>query len=450
MSACDVAVVGAGVAGLAAMRELEARGLRVQIFEARDRIGGRILTVRDDRLAQPIELGAEFIHGNAEETLAIVRAARLLACAIEGQRFRARSGRLTKLDDFWKRLDVVMRRLDEKAADRSFADFLADAPGGRSAAEARTLARQFVEGFHAADTRRISANALADGGSPGDDPKEQRMLRIVDGYDRVPAWLAEGLGDRIQTQTVVERIEWERGSVELIVREHNAASTGTISARAVIVTVPLGVLLGTDGEPGWIEFSPRVPAVDELPERLAMGHVIRVTLLFRDRWWTEAEALRSTPRKASLDSLSFVHGDAGDLQVWWTLHPAHMPVMVGWVGGPRAMRLIGRSSDEMCDRALASLALNFGVSRRHVASRLEAFWTHDWQRDPFSRGAYSYALVGGAESAERLARSVQGTIWIAGEAADPEGRNGTVNGAIGSGQRAGRSAAKALLRSRRA
>ena len=190
MSVCDVAVVGAGVAGLAAMRELESRGLRVRVIEARDRIGGRILTMRDGRLAHPIELGAEFIHGSAEETVRIVGDAHLLACAVEGQRFRARGGRLTKLGDFWKRLDIVMRRLDPKKADRSFADFLAEAPGGRSAAEARTLARQFVEGFHAADTRRISARALADGGSPGDDPEEQRMLRVADGYDRVPAWLA--------------------------------------------------------------------------------------------------------------------------------------------------------------------------------------------------------------------------------------------------------------------
>src|SRR6185503_2754652 len=218
-----------------------------------------------------------------------------------------------------------------------------------------------------------------------------------DGYDRVPAWLAEGFGDRIQTETVVERVQWERGNVELTVRERNAAGSSTITARAVIVTVPLGVLLAAKGEPGRIEFSPRLPAIDELPERLAMGHVIRVALLFRDRWWTEP--LRSTPRNASLDSLSFVHGDAGDLRVWWTLHPAHVPVMVGWVGGPRAVRLVGRSADEIRDRAVASLALNFGASRRHVSSRLEAFWTHDWQTDPFSRGAYSYALVGGSEYA---------------------------------------------------
>src|SRR6266550_6367254 len=69
----DVVIVGAGVAGLAAMRLLEDQGIRTHVLEARDRIGGRIFTVRDDRLPHAIELGAEFIHGSAEETVRIVR-----------------------------------------------------------------------------------------------------------------------------------------------------------------------------------------------------------------------------------------------------------------------------------------------------------------------------------------------------------------------------------------
>ena len=58
----DVVVIGAGVAGLAAAAELAEHGLRVRVLEARDRVGGRILTVRPDGLSLPIELGAEFVH----------------------------------------------------------------------------------------------------------------------------------------------------------------------------------------------------------------------------------------------------------------------------------------------------------------------------------------------------------------------------------------------------
>ena len=67
MERADVAVLGAGVAGLAAARELRRRGLTVVVLEARDRIGGRILTVRDPRLPVPVELGAEFVHGALDD-----------------------------------------------------------------------------------------------------------------------------------------------------------------------------------------------------------------------------------------------------------------------------------------------------------------------------------------------------------------------------------------------
>jgi monoamine oxidase len=116
-----------------------------------------------------------------------------------------------------------------------------------------------------------------------------------------------------------------------------------------------------------------------------------------------------------------------------------VPMMVGWQGGPRALAFAGRSHKEIEDQAISSLAKNLKVSRQRVASHVSASWTHDWQSDPYSRGAYSYPRVGGTNAAKHLARSIQSTIWLAGEAADAEGRNGTVHGAIGSGRRAAES-----------
>ncbi len=437
-SALDVAIVGAGVAGLAAMRLLEERGIRTCVLEARDRIGGRIYTVRDPRLAHPLELGAEFVHGSAPELLEIARDARLLLYAVEGERWRSRRGRLSHLDDFWEQLQTISRHLDARRSDRPFAEFLGDAPGGRGAADARSLTRAFVEGFHAADVRRIGTKALADGGIPSDE-EEQRQLRVGDGYDRVPEWLASGLRDRIATNAVVERIDWEEDRVEISVRRGNEPAT-TVAARAAIITVPLGVLLAAAGEPGAITLSPAPPVVARIRDCLTMGSVTRVVFLFRERWWTDR------PRGDSLESMSFLHGDSGDVEVWWSLHPARVPVLVGWAGGPAGLRLAGRDPAEIQDRALAALAKNLGVSRRRVSAQVEAFWTHDWQNDPFSRGAYSYALVGGSESAAQLARPIKGTLWFAGEAVDPEGRNGTVHGAIGSGRRAAQSLLRALER----
>ena len=438
----DVAIVGGGVAGLAAMRVLEERGIRTCVLEARPRIGGRIHTVRDPRVAHPLELGAEFVHGSAPELLRLAHDARLLLYAVEGQRWRARGGRLTRLDDFWTRLHTVMRHLDAEKPDRSFADFLEDAPGGRSAADARALARLFVEGFHGADAGRVSARALADGGSPSEDEDEQRQLRIAVGFDRVPESLASGLRDRIATEAVVERIEWEDGGAEISVRHQGAESVTTLASRWVIITVPLGVLLAPAGEAGSIMFSPQLPILDWVRGHLTMGSVVRVVVLFRERWWTDH--LRAVPRGASLKSMSFLHGESGDVPVWWSLHPVQAPVMVGWVGGPAALLLSDRPSAEIQDRALAALAANLGVTRRRVSGYVDGCWTHDWQHDPFSRGAYSYALVGGANAARQLARPIKNTLWFAGEAADPEGRNGTVHGAIASGRRAALSVVRTL------
>jgi monoamine oxidase len=120
----DVAIVGAGVAGLAAMRVLEEGGIRTRVLEARDRIGGRVHTLRDARLAHPIELGAEFVHGSAPELLEIARQARLLLYAVEGERWRSRRGHLSRLDDFWGQLQAVTKHLDGRKGDRSFEVFL--------------------------------------------------------------------------------------------------------------------------------------------------------------------------------------------------------------------------------------------------------------------------------------------------------------------------------------
>jgi monoamine oxidase len=88
------------------------------------------------------------------------------------------------------------------------------------------------------------------------------------------------------------------------------------------------------------------------------------------------------------------------------------------------------------------------MQRRRVEALVEACWYHDWQRDPYTRGAYSYGLVGGSESAKHLARPVEKTLFFAGEAADGEGRTGTVHGAIGTGYRAAAAVLRLTTRAR--
>ena len=441
----DVAVLGAGVAGLAAARALAEGGLRAVVLEARDRIGGRIFTVRDDRLALPIELGAEFLHGGAPETMRLVRAAGLVAVDIEGERWRAERGRLFPLEDFWERLGEVMERLDaQRTPDRSLDDFLATNPGGRSRARERALVREFVEGFHAADASRVSERAIADGGNPGEDDEAARLGRILDGYDRVPRWLAAPLGDRVRLGVEVRHVAWRPGAVRLRCASTAGGRTLDVRARAAVVSLPLGVLQAPSGAKGAVEFEPPLPpAHREALGQLAMGAVVRVCMLFAEPFW-EADGVGKLRPGQSLARMSFLQGRGEDVGVWWTAAPARVPMLVGWVGGPSAEALGRAPAAEIAARAARSLATHLGVPHRRVARQLVGWWTHDWQRDPYARGAYSYAQVGGSDAARRLARPVRRTLFLAGEAAAPDGRTGTVNGAIASGQRAARQLLRAL------
>ena len=437
MDRIDVAIVGAGVAGLAAARELHRRGFRVAVLEARDRIGGRILTQRDERLPLPIEMGAEFIHGEAPETARVLAEAGLLACDIAGDHWQAQRGKIRPAVGFWRKIDRVLQRIDAEGPDESFTNFLARRPGGRSLARDRTAAREFVQGFHAADLDEIGIRSLAPAGEPPSG-SAARIGRVVEGYDRIPRWLARDLGDALRLHTPVAEIAWERGRAELTLRPESGEISRVV-ARTVIVTVPLGVLQAPPGEPGGLRFRPDPPRIRKAIDRLAMGSVIHLSVCFRDFPWR-------TLKGDSLDRLSFLHTRGSPFNVWWTAYPLRAPLVVAWSGGPPAAALAGKRDEEITAAALRSLAEHLGISRRRVESRVLATWSHDWEHDPFSRGAYSYARVGGSEAARALARPVEGTLFFAGEAADAEGRNGTVEGALATGLRAARQVGSALSR----
>src|SRR6185436_15761307 len=144
----DVAIVGAGAAGLMAARELRRRGRSVVVLEARDRIGGRVFTVEDPQLPVAVELGAEFVHGDAPLTHALLAEAGLVAYDVAGVswRFDAAGPRRA---DFFRSVDRVLRRIDPDAPDRSFAAFLA-AQRSRALVPHRAAALAFVQGYFAA------------------------------------------------------------------------------------------------------------------------------------------------------------------------------------------------------------------------------------------------------------------------------------------------------------
>lgn len=437
----DVVVIGAGVAGLAAARRLQEHGVRCTLLEARARVGGRVFTARDPRSPVPIELGAEFVHGEAPELHDIARDAGLTVVDVVGERWTAANGRMSALPDFWERLDRVLGKAKaSRQPDRPLSALLSERPGGHRFAKDRTRAREFVEGFHAAEIDRISERAIAEGGNPGSDPGQQRMGRVVDGYDAVVDWIARPILGRVRCQRIVDGVEWTRGRAT-VTASAPGRTREAYSARAVILTVPVSLLHADATGRGAITFSPEVPAVRQAASLLAMGHVRRIGILL-DRPPLD---LLDERRRKQLTKLTFIQAQGVDVPVWWTSFPLRTNLLVGWAGGPYAIAL-ERDRANLEDRALSSLARLLDLDRRRLARHVLASFSHDWARDAFARGAYSYSLVGGADAPQRLSRPVQHTLFFAGEATDEEGRTATVHGAIATGYRAAEQVARAFAR----
>ncbi|MDQ3908108.1 MAG: FAD-dependent oxidoreductase [Acidobacteriota bacterium] len=438
----DVLIIGAGAAGLAAARDIAAAGLRVVVVEARERVGGRIFTLREGESETPVELGAEFIHGRPRETLDLVKSAGLTLRPVSGRHWHVRGGELTKSSEFWSRLEEINKRMERATGrDHSFEQFL-ETEARDEPEEVKQIARLYVEGFHAARAERVGVQGLNRTNRAEEEIDGDEQSRINEGYDRVARWLresAQASGAEFLLNAVVEDVRWSRGRVELRGTTRQGMPDGGRSfkceASRLVVTLPLGVLQAREGERGAVRFEPALTAKREAAMRLAMGNVVRVVLRFREPFWERLNLVAGGER-ADLSRLGFIHDPRARLPTWWTQSPLRAPLLVGWAGGSRADALPTGGADDLREQVLASLRAIFRVPQSLVEDSLAASFMHDWRVDPFARGAYSYVPVGGLEALERLAEPVEGTIFFAGEATNTEGHWGTVHGAISTGLRA--------------
>jgi monoamine oxidase len=241
-----VLILGAGVAGLAAANELASSGLQVTVLEARDRIGGRILTLHPNEIQAPVELGAEFVHGRPPELLGILRDANAPLQKVSGTDACFRQGKLSACPQ-----DEAFDLLDDLAAfarregDMSFAAFL---ERRQPVAEVAERARSFVEGFNAADARRIGIAALARQQEAEEEIDGDESSRCIAGYDVLPlhfAHRAEQAGSSILLRSPVVSLDWKASSVTARTASGHPPSFSactTFSAPKAIITLPLGVL----------------------------------------------------------------------------------------------------------------------------------------------------------------------------------------------------------------
>jgi monoamine oxidase len=431
----DVAVIGAGASGLAAASTLCAAGLNVCVLEARDRIGGRIHTHHDPATDVPIELGAEFVHGNPPEITDLVRRSKLSLQPVQGERWCFDEGRLNACENLEDELDRVLGKLPLPGSgpDQSFADFLKALPGLSS--EMRKHLCAYIEGFEAAYPDRISAQALARENRASDEIEAYRSFRILNGYRALlsPLTPCRGSDFPVRLNTAVRQVNWRRGAVEITAQD--ASGEVHVHSQQAIVTLPLAVLQANAGETGAVTFIPELKTKQHALDYLEMGPVIRVVLRFRERFWDRIQGETKSEKK-SLSEMSFLHSDDPIFPTWWTTMPRKAPVLTGWSAGPHCSALRSRDHPTIVSRALDTLSRLTHANRAELEQLLEAHYLHDWQADPFARGAYSWVKVGGVNAAAELARPLEFTLFFAGEATDSNGHNGTVNGALESGYRA--------------
>jgi len=394
--AVDVLIVGAGAAGLAAADVLTRAGRSVVILEARDRIGGRCWTRHMPGLGIPVELGAEFIHGEAAATYALLHRARIPAVMANREQRSLRGGRLVRINSFAEAQRAVKgASLDE---DVSFEAFLATRkiPG-----KTKTFARMMVEGFDAADPERVSARSIIEEwGSLGAQPRPHG------GYGALLDWLTGRVlrkGARLRLESPVRDLRWRRGSV----------SANGVKAKRAILTLPLPLL--------------KLKEKRAALSKLAAGPVVRVALAFDEAFWRDRAP-----------SAAFFHAARAAFPTFWTPLPMRAPLLTCWAGGPKAARLTGKKPDRLIQEALQSVKGVFGP-----LPPLMGAYVQDWQADPWSRIGYSYIRVGGMGAREELAAPLKETLFFAGEATDAE-ESGTVAGALRSGQRAAKEVQESL------
>ncbi|HTU69191.1 MAG TPA: NAD(P)/FAD-dependent oxidoreductase [Candidatus Baltobacteraceae bacterium] len=409
----EVAIIGAGASGLAAARHLHERGVDYLLIEARERVGGRAYTLRSHDGSLPVELGAEFIHGRPKSTLALLQESGEAEMGEEFRAFQRRDGRLEEAPDVWETIERVLTRVDVRGRDQSVEAFLDTIAREELSDDQRDAVRYLIEGFDAAITSDASAIAIAKEWRSGIN---DTSTRAVNGYGRLMRHLARSVTDRTLLQTRVDDVRWSAQGVHI-----NASRPGGrthIEARRAIVTLPIGVL---HAEPKL--FDPILPGDKRTAiAAIAMGPVIKVMLDFRSRFWETVEGGRYR-------DAGFFQAPGCPLRTLWTRLPERTTLLSAWAGGGAALRLIERRIDPI-DAALETAQTLFPSV--DVRAELRSAYYHDWQADPFARGAYTFLRVGGGEARASLGAPVGETLYFAGEATSVND-SGTVAGALDSG-----------------
>jgi monoamine oxidase len=408
----DVVVVGAGMAGLMAARELSKAGKRVLVLEARERIGGRVYPLPEREWGYEAQAGGEFVHGPAPTTRALVAEAGL-TLTTPSEWWDVLSGPPRVREEVPPNDPLLEAKLAELQEDMPVAEFLDTHFAGEEFEALREQTLRRVEGYEAADPARFSALALR---TELTEESGWSQNNIKEGYGALIRFLeAECKKNSVEIllNNQVAAIDWS--GEQVLVR---CTDNSTHEAKRVVVTVPLPIY-------NTIAFNPAAAEHVAAAQKIGFGQVIKILLRFKTKWWATPE------RQANFEKLFFMFSRE-EVPTWWTQYPQPHLTLTGWVGGPKARELTKFTNDEILEKALTSLSNIFKINIAELKNELLTHYIADWVDDPFSRGAYSYVTPGSKEAVKQLQQPLGNVVYFAGEAVYDEGS--LVESALASGK----------------
>ncbi len=428
--ALSVLIVGAGLAGLTAGRELERRGYNVTLFEARPRVGGRVWTLRDGFSNMHGEMGGEFIDEEQHEIRKLagelgLREARILRGGFSHYRL-GNDGRrrMRSPSSGWRQTGLALEpllhayKLNEeqwngpiatKIAAYSVASWLDKFD---ATPNVRATAR-LMRGFFVADPEELSLLPYVEQFAGGNDPADRAVYRLIGGNDRLADRIARKLHTSVRLDHVVSRIVQTNKGVRITVKNRHGKQI-EVTGDYAVVTVPAALAAE-------IEFIPSLPEGQrEAFIRLRYGRATKSLLQFNHHPWRRASHPCACATDLDIGAIWDGSEDQRDSRGILTL--------LAGGGASDDTKLVLQAEGA---EGLANRLKFFGVGR----SRLIASRSVTWEDDPWARGAYAFFDSSFPPSARSVLALSSKRIFFAGEHTSIAWQ-GYMNGAVETGLRA--------------
>ena len=422
-SSKHILVVGSGMAGVTAARELTQKGYPVIVLEGRNRTGGRIFT--DNSLGFAAERGAQWIEGitgNPLTQLARDFNIPMQFTNFDDVQFFSARGKPSSPQELLQ-LERGFRQLERQIAsyqgleDTSVARLLKNIPSLTD--EVRRCVALVTEDGSGAEVGQMSVKALQR--APEFQGGEHSL---VSGYQSMIDKLTQGLDIRLG-QTV-KSIDTSQPQVVVQTQDKQM-----YQGAAVVVTVPLGILKASPNSQAGIAFTPALPEKKQKAIRESgFGLLNKVYLKFKKPFWSYDHPFLAILPSQDNDFCVFAnHG-----------HSHKQPVLTAFVASDFARELEALTDEQITQRMVKKLQLTYG--QKVQSKGIEAVILTRWGKDPWSLGSYSYAAVNQYQWRDDLAAPVDNRLFFAGEAC--AAHNASVHGAHMSGLETARQIGKVI------